>query len=246
MNANVKRSLGVGVLAVTVMLTVGFGSPGVYARVSNQGVALGGATAATVAIEMGAGRLDLSGAATAANVMDGEFQYSDDDWAPEVTYGVEGGEGQLAMRQGDGDGALGHWPWDDADDSQWNLRFTNAVPLSLAVKIGAGMNDFDLSALDLTDLDLEVGAGETTIDLTGVRQHDVNARIEGGAGLLNVKLPRDVGVRVVVENGIGEVDTDGLNRDGDVYVNDAYGTSPVTVKLDINLGVGNVDLEVVA
>src|ERR687894_361491 len=72
MNANLKRTIGLGTLAAAMMLTVGLGSMGVSARGSSQGVALQGATAATVEIEMGAGRLDLSGAATAANVMDGD------------------------------------------------------------------------------------------------------------------------------------------------------------------------------
>jgi hypothetical protein len=48
-------------------------------------------------------------------------------------------------------------------------------------------------------------------------------------------------VRVHATGGIGSINSGGLKRDGDEYVNDMYGKSPVT-RLDVSGGVGNIDL----
>jgi hypothetical protein len=37
-----------------------------------------------------------------------------------------------------------------------------------------------------------------------------------------------VGVRVRAEGGLGKINAEGLQREGDSYVNDAYGDSDVT------------------
>jgi Cell wall-active antibiotics response 4TMS YvqF len=90
-----------------------------------------------------------------------------------------------------------------------------------------------------------MGAGETTVDLTGDYEQDLAATIEGGVGEATVVLPGEVGVRVNAEGGLGEINTEGLQRDGESYVNDAYGDSEVTLEVDVRSGVGEINLEVV-
>jgi hypothetical protein len=91
-----------------------------------------------------------------------------------------------------------------------------------------------------------MGAGETTVDLTGDYEQDLAATIEGGVGEATVVLPGEVGVRVNAEGGLGEINTEGLQRDGESYVNDAYGDSEVTLEVDVRSGVGEINLEVVS
>ena len=67
----------------------------------------------------------------------------------------------------------------------------------------------------------------------------------GMAGEVTIFLPADVGVRATVKGGLGEVDAMGLRRDGEGYMNDAYGRSPTTIRLSVEGGVGGVTLEVV-
>jgi hypothetical protein len=57
-------------------------------------------------------------------------------------------------------------------------------------------------------------------------------------------LPSDVGVRIEVDTGIGSVDTNGLSKDGDTYTNGAYGESDVTLRINIEGGVGKINLDV--
>jgi len=99
--------------------------------------------------------------------------------------------------------------------------------------------------LGLTGLDLRMGAGETTVDLTGDYARDFDATVEGGVGEATVLLPSDVGARVRAEGGLGQINAEGLQREGDSYVNDAYGESDVTLEVDIQSGIGEINLEVV-
>jgi hypothetical protein len=112
-------------------------------------------------------------------------------------------------------------------------------------QMGAGASDLDLVSLTLTGLELEMGAGETTVDLTGDYARSFDASIEGGVGEASVLVPSEVGVRVRAEGGLGEVIAKGFRREGNSYVNDAYGHSDATLDFDVLGGVGTINLEVI-
>jgi predicted membrane protein len=111
--------------------------------------------------------------------------------------------------------------------------------------MGAGESDLDLDSLTLTGLNLQMGAGKTTVDLTGDYAQDFDASIQGGVGEATVLLPSEVGVRARAEGGLGKINAEGLQREGDSYVNDAYGDSDVSLEIDVQGGVGQINLEVV-
>jgi len=96
----------------------------------------------------------------------------------------------------------------------------------------------------VTQVQVEAGAAVVTVDLRGNWDHDVNAVIRGGAGELRVVLPSAIGVRVTAATALVNVTASGLTRDGDAYVNAAYGTTPYTLDVEIEAGVGAVDLTV--
>jgi predicted membrane protein len=81
------------------------------------------------------------------------------------------------------------------------------------------------------------------VDLTGDWKNDLTANIQGGVGKATIRLPSDVGVRASAQGGIGAVHVQGLKKDGDAYVNEVYGKSPVTVNVRVEGGVGEIDLE---
>src|SRR5918997_5375655 len=190
-------------------------------------------------LKMGAGELNLSGGAD--QLMEGEFSYNVADWKPNVNYDVSGETGELTVRQGsDGGVRLGG----DARN-EWDIALNDEVPTNLSVQMGAGESDLDLDDLTLTALDLEMGAGRTMIDLTGDYDRDLVASIQGGVGQATVQLPSEVGVRVEAQGGLGEINAEGLQKEGEAYVNDAYGDSEVSLDVDIQGGVGQINLEVV-
>jgi hypothetical protein len=60
-----------------------------------------------------------------------------------------------------------------------------------------------------------------------------------------VMLPSGVGVKAKAQGGIGKIDVKGLKMVDDSYVNDAYGESDVTLNVNVQGGVGEINLEVV-
>jgi hypothetical protein len=154
---------------------------------------------------------------------------------------VSDGRGRLAIRQPSTNDIVR-----GADNARnaWDVHLNDHVPMQVSVDEGAGTNNLTLGSLSLTGLEVNVGAGDNHIDLSGAWTHGFSALIHSGAGNLTVQLPSRVGVRVTVDNGFfGDLVTGDLRRDGNTYVNAAYGTSPVTVNVSISHGLGNVTLQ---
>jgi hypothetical protein len=187
-------------------------------------------------LKMGAGELQVVGAAD--GLMEADFSYNVADWKPRVSYQVVGDTGELSVKQGSGGVRLG-----GNARNEWNLRFNDVVPIELRVQMGAGESDLDLDSLALTGLTLEMGAGRTTVDLTGDYKQDFDASIQGGVGEATVLLPSEVGVRAKAQGGLGKINAEGLQRKGGSYVNDAYGSSDVILDVDVQGGVGEINLK---
>jgi hypothetical protein len=183
--------------------------------------------------------LNLTGGAD--RLMEGEFSYNVSDWKPKVGYDVSDKKGELVVKQGSAKGArLGA-----GARNEWDIRLNDEVPTDLVVQMGAGESDLDLDSLTLRGLNLQMGAGKTTVDLTGDYAKGFDASIQGGVGEAKVLLPSAVGIKAKAEGGIGKIDAKGLRRVGDSYVNDAYGESDVNLSVDVQGGVGQINLEVV-
>jgi N-terminal domain of toast_rack, DUF2154/Cell wall-active antibiotics response LiaF, C-terminal len=220
----------------------------------------GAASSVDVEITMGAGELTVSGGA--ADLMDGEFTYNIDSWEPEVNYAVSGDQGRLTVRQPEVE--ISGIPDNDVRYT-WDLQFTDETPLNMEINLGAGQSNIDLGTLSLGQLTMRSGAGDVTarlggsqlsqaditagvgkniLDLSGNWENDASIAVKAGIGDLTVIVPKDVGAIITVAVGLGDVNADGFRIQGDSYTNDAYGDSPVTLRVDIQRGVGQVTLEV--
>lgn len=201
---------------------------------TTQTVDLQGAKSAHARLEMGAGQLTINGGEN--HLLNADFNYSDSYDEPKVDYRVESGVGQLDITQDSSSVHLGR------SHNEWNLRFGKDIPLELKVDMGAGQGNLHFRDVPLTRLDLNIGAGQMDVDLTGDRKTDLIADIEGGVGQANIRLPKNVGVMASASGGIGSVDVHGLRRDGDSYVNEAYGKTPATIRLKVQGGIGQIVL----
>jgi len=263
MNRRKLRTIGLLVAVMVLLLTGGCIGRGPRLRIGalkteSQSVELGGAESVRVEIEMGAGELDVAGGG--GELLDAGFTYNVAEFKPQVNYS----DGLLVVRQPEVEGRASVWDIDDYR-YEWDLRLNDDVPMEMSVTLGAGRTDLKLGSLSLTGLDIEAGAGEVTVDLSGAPsltrlnvkmgageldlnltgdwQADLDAQIEGGVGGATLRLPRTSGVRVEVEGGLGTINARGLTKDGSAYVNDAYGQSDVTLRIDVKAGVGAIDLE---
>jgi hypothetical protein len=224
-------------------------------------IELGQAESTQVSIAIGVGKLSISGGAE--GLLDARFEYENPDWKPEVTYDVEKGFGRLAVKQPDSKvDAKTHVRYDwnlrfrnkvpkdlviemgDGDVRyDWNLRLTDKVPTDLVIEMGVGKVDLDTRGVNLRRLKVACGVGEGRIDLSDVTT-DLAAEVDAGIGKLKLLLPSDVGVKVKAD-GIGHVEAPGLTKNDEVWTNDAWGKSKVSVSVDVS-GIGEVEIETVA
>ncbi len=244
-----------------LVLTVSCGeSPRTGPRIEEfRSMDLLGAESVRAEIEMKAGTLKIAGGADA--LMDADFVYNVGEWKPVVHYEVDEGRGDLSVRMPEGE-------WSSFGEGikyEWDLRFNDDVPIDLYVELGAGESNLELASLRLRRLkvmngagethvdvggnptlgkiNIYTGAGEVELDLVGHWDHDLDASIKGGVGEITVRLPSDVGVRVDASKGIGSIKADGFMKDGGDYVNEAYGKSGVTLSIDVETGIGEINLE---
>ena len=230
-------------------------------QTESQTVPLDGSESVDVEIDLGAGELTMTGGVS--NLLEADFTYNVAELKPEVSYSG----GTLSVRTPDMGARI--TSFQDMDDFryEWDLRLNETVPMDMTINVGAGQSDLELGDLslerlnvnsgageifldlsgsaELTHLDFQLGAGSATVDLTGDWQGDLEATIQAGVGNLVLRFPSDIGVRVDIEGGIQNVTTSGLNQDGGRYVNAAYGDSAASIRLDIEAGIGNIELRVI-
>jgi len=238
--------LSIAMMAATAVLT---GACGMQPGGSQQqvgkmqsesnSVALENAKSARTQLKMGAGELNITGGAD--QLMEADFSYNVSEWKPKVSYDVSGKKGELIVKQGSANGG----DLSGGARNEWDVSLNDELPTDLVVQLGAGESALDLDSLTLTGVDLQMGAGKTTVDLTGDYAQDFDASIQGGVGEATVLLPSGVGVKAKAEGGLGKINAKGLKKVGGSYVNDAYGESDVNVSVDVQGGVGEINLKVV-
>jgi hypothetical protein len=191
----------------------------------------GGAERANVELNMGAGHLIVGGGAQ--KLVDGHFEYNVDSWKPLVTNSMNGSSATVTIKQPSGTHGGGkHYVWD--------LQLNDHLLTDLSVNCGAGQAKLNLGSLMLRSLAVNMGAGQVQIDLRGQPQHDYDAKIDGGVGQTEIRLPQGVGIWVEAHKGIGSLNITGLEKNGDHWENDLYNKAKVTVKLQVNGGIGEI------
>ncbi len=225
-------------------------------RTSNQSADLKGLKSLAATIRISAGTLKLT--AQDAPAAESRFTYTREAWKPRVSFSREGGQGTLSIEQPDEK----NMNMGDKDRNDWEIRLSRTVPTDLTLRMGAGDGTVDLRGAKVRRLEMEAGAGsfkvnlantsvasvkvnagvgELILDLSGERTTNLQATINGGIGDLNVMLPRKTGVRVKV-NGLGSFDSAGFRKQGDYYVNDAYGKTANSLDLSVSGGLGGLTL----
>jgi hypothetical protein len=233
----------VTILALVLVLMALFWHGRAFSRDGRHGVALHhesrivevqDAKSVDASIEAGSGEVNISGGSS--HLLDADFNFADSYSTPTVDYNVASGVGQLTINQ---NGEDAHFI---SSHNDWNLRFSNDVPLELKLDMGAGQGRLRLRDVPVTRLELNMGAGQVDLDLTGDRKKDLDADIEGGVGQATIRLPKNVGVVVHATGGIGAVHALGFTHNDDEYTNEAYGKTPATIRLKVEGGVGEISL----
>lgn len=188
-------------------------------------------------LTMRAGDLSINGGTDKLAVAD--FNYNVPSWKPVVTYNSSGGIGYLTISQPEESGGI-HITGNQKNE--WGVRLNQDVPMELTAHFGAGDGHLNLGGLNLRALEVAIGAGDLDLDLRGSPKMSYTVHFTGGVGDAKIHLPSNAGIEATATTGIGGIDASGLHNDGHRYYNDALGKSNVTIHLDVQGGVGSIDL----
>ena len=187
-----------------------------------------------VELRMGAGELRVSGGSP--YLAEADFTYNVPAWKPVVNYHATGAVGDLEISQPPGGATFAETKY------EWDVRLNDSRETDLIAKLGAGQVDMKLGSLPLRNVELNMGAGEVKVDLRGEPKRSYDVRIHGGVGSATVYLPKGVGISATASGGIGSIDVSGLEERNGRYVNPEQLHSPVTVRVEVQGGVGEIKL----
>ena len=117
------------------------------------------------------------------------------------------------------------------------------------VNIESGLGDLEvygLGNLGAEDIDINVGLGSAEIDLTGEKIYDMEVDVDVGLGSLDMILPDEANIEVYVDASfLSSVDIYGLKQKKNKYwISDDWDSSNPTISMDVNVGMGSVDISV--
>ncbi len=205
-------------------------------RYESQAIDMDKAERVRVELHMGAGELKI-GSGT-EKLMQAYFTYNVPSWKPVVNYSPSSGTAELKVEQPSGvqRGLNGR-------KYEWDLRFNDQKPLDLAVHFGAGQGQLDVGRLNLRSVEVHMGVGQMDLDLRGQPKSSYSVEVHGGIGQATVQLPSGVGVEAHAAGGIGHIEMRGLTSEGGGrWVNRELGHSPITVRVNVNGGIGEIRL----
>lgn len=201
---------------------------------------LDGAASSQITFKHGAGRLYVSAGSDPGQLFSGSFG---------------GGVDKQVSRSGDRvDVTLktdvrdwtewGPWNWfGGAGTLDWNVALNPGIPLALKFETGASQTTLDLSALRVTELNMHTGASATEITMPA-NAGSTRARVESGAASVKVRIPPGVAARISGKMDLGALDVDQQRfpRRGGGYESDDFITATNRVELEVEGGVGSVDV----
>jgi hypothetical protein len=205
----------------------------------DESLSLEHAASARLSLKHGAGHLDLRSGTSPGLLSAGKFA---------------GGVGKHVTRQGDHLDVtlqasppvwfIWSWPWEwGTRGLDWTLRLNPNVRLDLSLESGACESQLDLADLQVRDLTIHTGASNTHVTLPAKAGY-TRAHISSGAASIHVDVPLGVAARVHGTMGLGSLNVDAsrfLRRNGG-YESPDYEAAANRVELDIEGGVGSVDV----
>jgi hypothetical protein len=199
-------------------------------------IPLEGATSAHVKLAHGAGRLTLNSQATPGELLSGSF-------AGGVQYKLEhsGSEATIKLHVPDQAFPFFNWGWSQGFD--WAIHLNREIPIALEVGTGANETVLDLTDLRITQLHVHTGASATEVSLPSSAGY-TRVSCEGGVAGLKLIIPANVAARIRYHGGLSSMNVNSARfpRSGDVYQSPDYDTAANKVDINIQMGVGSVDI----
>jgi len=159
----------------------------------------------------------------------------------DIDYSVRNGIGDVVVDlspQGrDAKGKRKHKSW-NLESTSWNLRYTDAIPISFDIELGLGEGDIDMSGLNVKDFDLSTGASSVRLAFNEPNNNTIdNMTIEAGLSKFRAMGLGNANFRHLhFEGGVGRYSLDfsgALKNEVDVDAEVGLGTLTITIPSNI-------------
>jgi hypothetical protein len=179
---------------------------------------------------------------TASSILDAERATDESGTGRgDIRYSARDGVGyvsiDLSPEGKDSEGKKKHKSW-NLESTSWNLRYTDAIPISFDIELGLGEGDIDMSGLNVKDFDLSTGASSVRLAFNEPNRNVIeNMTIEAGLskframGLGNANFKH-----LRFEGGVGRYSLDfsgALKNEVDVDAEVGLGTLTITIPSNI-------------
>lgn len=136
----------------------------------------------------------------------------------------------------------------DDQDLRWDVKLSPQVSLDLGFDVGSGSCNFDLTGLDVENLNLDGGSG--SLRLTLPETGNFEGEIEGGSGAMTLILPKGVGLRIALTDGSGSFHpgdrfqlVSGEADDDSVWETENYDKADYKIALEVDQGSGSFTIQ---
>jgi hypothetical protein len=129
-------------------------------------------------------------------------------------------------------------------DFRWDIQLSPELPWDIELHSGGIKGDADLSGIPVKQLSLKMGAGDFNLIL-GDKSDNAIINIQSGASHIKVKVPGDSGVKVKFSGALVNTNIKNLGwiSDNQTYISPDYEKAVHRVDIDLNMAVGDFDLE---
>jgi len=181
----------------------------------------------TVKLDVGAAIIDLRKNRT-GDLLNAEVEYDPDELRVDIEYDLDKDEGTLYLESESRRKGIDL----DKEDHYWNLEFTDRIPITFEIDVGACEADFDFSGLKIDRLDMDLGASSVDVDFR--KPNPVRMR----------KMMIDVGASQLTIIGLGNANLERLSFDGGVgdFTLDFSGEFERPGHVDIDVGLGSLTI----
>jgi hypothetical protein len=223
---------------VGVWILIGSLSSRRYLEDEHVVIPLDGAASANVRINHGAGRIRLGAGGNPNDLAEGDFGGGLD-----LRTHRQGEALDVEMSVPSRNFSMGPWGW-NRQGLNWSFVLNRDTPMRIEVKTGANEADLDLTDLLVSDLRLYTGASSTRLALPASAGH-TQVHVEAGAASVHIRVPENVAARIRSQGGLSSTSVNTARfprRDGGGYQSADYDTAQNRVDVDIQSGVGSVDI----
>jgi hypothetical protein len=193
-----------------------------------------GAMQASIRMQHGAGRIDLSAGGNSVNLLEGDFGGGLD-----ISKGMKGDELVIRLKT---PFKFLPFDWSPGQTLDWSVKVNPDIRLSLSLETGASESRLDLSELHVTELKLKSGASSTTLTLPS-HAGFTKVAISSGASSMKITVPQGVAARIRSTGGLSNVSvSERFHGNGGVYQSADYESADNKVDMSIEMGVGSVSI----